>query len=530
MKKVCVSIAGLLFVIGLLLPTLARPQISAGAGAASSLTVDCENIWVRQDDPRNRFFYESNPTYIDPYDDTAEWDFSTPEEQGMDSEIVDMGLEWLSTTYGNLFSILIVRNDHLAVEEYFHGSARDHSNNVHSASKSMLSALVGIAIDQGYIEGLDQKISDIIPQYFVGASDLKKSITVRNMLQMEAGLDWTEDETEWDVARQPDWVQAILSRDLIHNPGDVFNYSTGLTHVMAAVIQKATGMSLCEFAHQYLFEPIGIVVEHWGRDPQAIYSGGYNLYMTPREMAKFGLLYLHEGKWNGQKIVPAAWVESSTQPSWVQYGQLWWLRTIRGYDMYFAWGYGGQFIYVIPELNIVWVSSQDTFFSPDEIPSGYFMRYYLIPSLKAIALDDFDSGGWSGGSSGWSGAWNHSGDAMVTARDAAPDDRHGRLRLRGNNGVAARQIDMSGVSNARLEFFWKARSFESGETATVEVYDGSWHTVLTVNNGDDDDQGHTADVDLFGYNMVSDFNVRIKSNMGNVSDYFFIDHVLITGD
>jgi CubicO group peptidase (beta-lactamase class C family) len=526
MKKVCVSIVGLLFVIGLLLPTLARPQISAGASAASSLTVDCENIWDRR--LHGKTFYESNPTYIDPYDDTAEWDFSTPEEQGMDSEIVDMGLEWLSTTYGNLFSILIVRNDHLAVEEYFHGSARDHSNNVHSASKSMLSALVGIAIDQGHIEGLDQKISDIIPQYFVGASDLKKSITVRNMLQMEAGLDWTEDETEWDVARQPDWVQAILSRDLIHNPGDVFNYSTGLTHVMAAVIQKATGMSLCEFAHQYLFEPIGIVVEHWGRDPQAIYSGGYNLYMTPREMAKFGLLYLHEGKWNGQQIVPAAWVESSTQPSWVQYGQLWWLRTIRGYDMYFAWGYGGQFIYVIPELNIVWLSSQDTFFFPDEIPSGFFMRNYLIPSLKAIALDDFESGGWSGGSSGWSGAWNHSGDAIVTTRGGAPEG--GALRLRRNNGVAARQIDMSGVSNARLDFFWKASSFESGETATVEVYDGSWHTVLTVNDGDDDDEGHAADVDLSGYNMVSDFKVRIKSNMGNASDYFYIDHVLITGD
>jgi hypothetical protein len=355
------------------------------------------------------------------------------------------------------------------------------------------------------------------------------------MMQMEAGLDWTEDRTEYWVEKHDDWVQAILDRDMVDNPGDVFNYSTGLTHVMAAVIQEATRMSLCEYAHQNLFEPIGIVAEHWGRDPQAIYSGGYNVYLTPREMAKFGLLDLHEGNWNGQQIVPAAWVESSKQLSWVVdgdfgYGRLWWLRTIRGHDMYFAWGYGGQFIYVIPDLNMVWVSSQDTSGSLDEIHSGHFMKNYLIPSLNGIALDDFESGGWNGGSSGWSEAWSLTGDASVTTRDGAADESHYHLGLRQSNGVAVRQIDMSGISNAHLSFMWKARSFEAGETATMEVYDGSWRTVFTASNGDDDNEYHVADVDLSSYNMVSDFRVRIKSNMGNASDYFYIDHVLITGD
>ena len=143
-----------------------------------------------------------------------------------------------------------------------------------------------------------------LPEYFGNAPAGKKKITLRHLLTMRSGLEWTEDSTEDQVEKAPDWVQAILGRPLASAPGTAYNYSSGNTHVVSAVLQKATGMSTCQFARRYLFGPMGITAEHWGRDPRGVFSGGYNLYLTPRELAKFGLLYLHGGKWNGRQLVP----------------------------------------------------------------------------------------------------------------------------------------------------------------------------------------------------------------------------------
>ena len=359
--------------------TAPQPPAITATGTAS---VDCDRIAGD-----GRAFYESNPTYTDPRDDSADWSSTPPEEQGMDSAQLRAGLTELGDN-ASLFSALVIRHDRVVAERYYHGSSAQRSNNVHSASKSMLQALAHIAVAKGYIASLDEPVAGYLPEYFGKASPDARKITIRHLLTMRSGLDWTEDSTESQVETAPSWVQAIIGRSLVSAPDATYNYSTGNTHVVSAVLQKATSMSLCQFAHQYLFGPMGITAEHWGRDPQGVFSGGYNVYLTPREMAKFGLLYLHDGKWGGRPIVPdsavrAAQARTAQVDETFAYSEGWWTQTVSGRSMYFAWGHGGQFIYVVPSADIVLVTSENTSDNSDnkEIDPTAFIRDYLLPSI-----------------------------------------------------------------------------------------------------------------------------------------------------
>ena len=357
--------------------------------------VDCDNIWWSPN--HGVSFYEDNPTYIDSRDDTADWNFSDPESQNMDPQILEAGAaELASEPY--LYSLVIVRNDAIVFERYFNGSASNKSNNIHSASKSIISALVGIAIDEGFIDSVDQKVSDIIPEYF-SANDANRDTSLHNLLTMSAGIRWREDSTEYRIEIEEDWVQAILDLEQEDLPGEQFKYSTGLSHVMSAVLTEATGTSVCQFAHQMLFDPLQITAEHWGRDPQMINCGGFNLYMTPREMAKFGLLILNRGDWHGNQLVPEAFLEQSVQAQMVSvpsgtypgydydYGYYWWLVQILGHPVYIAWGFGGQYICIIEDLDLVIVTTSDTYFNDtgQEIDIVEFIQNYIIPSINDSA-------------------------------------------------------------------------------------------------------------------------------------------------
>jgi CubicO group peptidase (beta-lactamase class C family) len=360
----------------------ASPSKPTATGAATAATVDCGRIAGN-----GRTFYESNPTYEDAVDDGADWSPTAPEAQGMDSTKLRTGLTKLGDN-SSLFSVLVIRHDRLVAERYYHGSGAQRSNNVHSASKSILQALVHIAVAKGDIGSLDDPVADYLPGYFGNASADKKRITIRHMLNMRSGLDWTEDSTESQVEKTSNWVQAILDRPLKSVPGTTYNYSSGNTHVVSAVLQKATRTSTCQFAHQYLFGPMGITAEHWGRDPQGIFSGGYNVYLTPREMAKFGLLYLQDGKWAGRQLVPhdavrAAQARTAQVDDTFAYSEGWWMNTVSERSTYFAWGYGGQFIYVIPSVDTVLVTSENTGNSSvnKEINPREFIRDYLLPAI-----------------------------------------------------------------------------------------------------------------------------------------------------
>ncbi|QXJ22869.1 serine hydrolase [Actinomadura graeca] len=342
-------------------------------------------------------FYEDNPIYRDPV--PVAWPGARPEEVGLDSARLKRGADEVAREHSAL-SLLIVRRGELVMERYFHGAGPQSSANVHSASKSILRILLGIAIDAGYRVGgrpltLGTRVADVLPEYFAHAEPVKREITLRHLVEMSVGMEWREDETEERIQTRDDWTAAILGRKMAaRRPGEKFLYSTGSTHLLAVVLTKVTGQSLWDFARERLFGPLGIAPEHWGRDPQGICSGGYNLYLTPRELARFGELLLRGGMWNGRRIVSASTIADARRKTWWDpgednwYGQLFRVDTIKGVDVFFAEGHGGQFVYLLPGKDIALVMTAATAspFGDDYYDAGIYVEKYLIPAIvKASA-------------------------------------------------------------------------------------------------------------------------------------------------
>jgi CubicO group peptidase (beta-lactamase class C family) len=339
-------------------------------------------------------------TIDDPKDDSVDWNFSTPEEQGMDSQVIAAGLQKLEAHH--IYSFLVIRHDTIVMEEYFNGGKPFRSSNIFSTSKSMLSALVGIALREGHLEHLDQTAAEFLPDLFSTIDDPTKSnVNLRQLLTMTSGLQWSESRDPDIVFSTSDWVKAWWSFPMASRSGQPFNYNTGMTHTMSAILTNQSGRSTCEFATRYLFEPLGITVEHWSQDPLGVFMGGSHLFITPREMAKFGLLYLHQGQWQGEQIVPRDWVEESltrkvgayaTDNYDYGYGYWWLLPTLitddpehHPYTVMAAVGYGTQRIYLIPELDIVVVFTADGSYidsNPEEyLDTDDFIWQYIIPAI-----------------------------------------------------------------------------------------------------------------------------------------------------
>lgn len=342
---------------------------------------------------RRRRFYQRGITPEDTSDDEAFWQFATMSDQRINPNIISQGLAQLENSRTRQAFILI-RNGQIVYEQYFNGSSVTDSNNIASVSKSILSALIGIAMNQGYILTAEDTLATYLPDYFEGVTDPQKlNLTIRDFLTMSHGLAWTENISDRALNNSDNFIEDILDLPIVDEPGTYFNYSTGASHVLSALLTEATGMSTCEFAHKYLFEPMGIEVEFWGIDPQGYFTGGHSVSITAREVAKFGMLFLNEGNWYGEQLVPGWWVVASTTPridignNYAGYGYYWWLNSITGgYDMYSALGYGGQLLHVIPDLNIVMVTTHTTQGNArdfaEEAESYEFIRNYLIPAIQ----------------------------------------------------------------------------------------------------------------------------------------------------
>jgi len=290
------------------------------------------------------------------------WPSSSPAAEGLDQEALDRGVEQL-VALGGVRSVLVVRHGRIVADRSFGGPGRNaEPYNFKSASKSLLSALVGIALDRGVFgeRGLDATVGELLPD---DARDLpkdKRRITLENLLSMEAGLRSTSRDRYGAWVAHDDWVAAALAEPLVAPPGTAFDYSTGDTHLLSAILTKATGKSTLELARSWLMRPIGGDVASWDRAPEGTYFGGNNLYMTPRDLARLGQLYLQGGRWGGEQVVPAAWVGTSTErhaTGWPDrygaYGYLWWIPPDDPWESYAAIGYGGQFLYVVPELDML---------------------------------------------------------------------------------------------------------------------------------------------------------------------------------
>jgi len=293
-------------------------------------------------------------------------DVSPAEAQSLDRVLLDSAFR-RAARLGRIRSLLVARDGALVRERYFHGASRDKPHNVKSAAKSIMSALVGIAIEQRRIGSVRQPIAPYFPNELAPPEDQRKrSITIEDLLTMRSGLETTSffNYGQWVTSRN--WVRFVLSRPLIAAPGVEMNYSTGSTHLLSAILTRSSGMSTWQFATRYLGEPLGISIPRWQRDPQGIYFGGNDMYLTPRAMMAFGNLYLRRGRSvRGQQIIPEAWIDSSwvvrTRSGWSgnDYGYGWWSRTLGGKLAHFAWGYGGQMIFVVPEVRLTVVMTSD---------------------------------------------------------------------------------------------------------------------------------------------------------------------------
>lgn len=263
------------------------------------------------------------------------------------------------TELPRLRSLLVSIDGDLLEEHYFNGVTARSLANLKSASKTLMSILVGIGIDRGYLDDVDQTIDAFFPEELAEASALKRGITIEDLLSMRSGLETTSNRNYGRWVQSRNWVAHALSRPFVGKPGGQMIYSTGSTHLLSAIITRATGMTTREFGQRYLARPLGVSLPAWPQDPQGIYFGGNDMLLTPRAMVKVGELYLDGGSIDGFEVVSSRWIRESWIPRTVsrysrrQYGYGWWMRVLNGFPTYYAWGYGGQFIYVIPDLDAV---------------------------------------------------------------------------------------------------------------------------------------------------------------------------------
>jgi CubicO group peptidase (beta-lactamase class C family) len=289
-----------------------------------------------------------------------------------------------------LRSLLVSWQDELVVEHYFHGARAARPFNIKSVSKSVISALVGIAIERGLIEGIDAPIAPFFPNLLGAQADPpKKEITIEDLLSMRAGLETTSNRNYGRWVQSSNWVRFALNQPMLSPPGLQMTYSTGNTHLLSAILTKVSGESTLAFAREALAEPLGIELSPWPQDPQGIFFGGNDMLMTPRQMLAFGELYLHRGRANGAQIVPEGWVETSWVPrtrshiSNRLYGYGWWIRELAGRRVNYAWGFGGQFIFVVPEIEMVVVTTSSD--APGRDRRGHLGAVYDLIESQVIA-------------------------------------------------------------------------------------------------------------------------------------------------
>jgi len=297
------------------------------------------------------------------------------------------------STMPRLHSLLVSWRGNLILERYFNGTQPTRPANIKSASKSVISALVGIAIDRGMIAGVKQPISGFFPEILSSETNsAKKQITIENLLTMQSGLETTSNRNYGAWVQSSNWVRRALGRPLLSQPGTVMEYSTGNTHLLSAILTKATGRSTWQFAQEMLAKPLGFTLPRWPQDPQGVFFGGNDMLMTPRQMVAFGELYLNHGRLNGQQVVPARWVEASQMPRAQSqreddrfYGYGWWIRDLAGHRTYYAWGFGGQFIFIVPTLDLVVVTTSSSTVA-EERRSHRLTLYDLVEHLIIVPI------------------------------------------------------------------------------------------------------------------------------------------------
>ncbi len=329
---------------------------------------------------------------------TDEWQIEDPEDHGFNVSYLNAMMDEIESTPHNIHSVIIVRDGYIVWEEYpdgLYNPTRIHM--LQSCTKSFTSTLIGIALHEGFIDNVSQRMIDFFPDRIIDNLDARKeSITLDNMLTMTDGMYWTEldypytDERNtlkqmWDST---DAIQHILDQPMVRDPGEEWHYNSGMSVLLGAILEEATGMSVVEFAEKYLFEPIGIDSYEWYAMPRSnvLHTDG-GLYLSSRNMARLGYLMLNNGTWNGTEILSTEWVSDATHSevqisSQMNYGYQWWLYPEFGF--YAATGHYEQKIYVAPEDDLVVVFTANIA-DEDPHPTDSFMLNYILPAIRTAS-------------------------------------------------------------------------------------------------------------------------------------------------
>jgi len=333
---------------------------------------------------------QNSPTDLWPVPD---WALATPESQGMSSaDLADL-VESILKQGDPIHQLLVIRNGRILLDAAFHPFQKNAPHNLYSCTKSVTSTLIGIAIGQGKIGGVDRRVLSFFPERTIAHRDARKeAMTLEHLLTMTTGLDWSEwgipygnpDNISWKWLRSPDAVQFVLDAPMSVDPGSRFNYNSGASHLLAAILRKETGQSPLAFAREQLFQPLGISDASWQADAQGNELGGTGLRLRPRDLARIGYLFLHGGSWQGRQIVPAEWVRtavtSHVSVSESQgYGYQWWIESKGGFA---AQGFGGQTLWVMPDLQLIVVTTAGAPGEEGTLPRT-LMELFVFPAVRS---------------------------------------------------------------------------------------------------------------------------------------------------
>lgn len=380
---------------------------------AAFLFISCE---------RNKNAVEPSTTqYNIPAQINDGWETASLTSVGMDEKPLLTLLNRLKNMEDHrIHSLLIIKDDKLVFEEYFPGDkynlARptgesgfdiNDTHNLCSVTKSFTSALIGIAIDKDYLQSIEQKVFSFFPEYKSILIDEpeKDELTIKHLLTMTSGIMWDDESTSYfnpqndmyQLFNSVEPIKYILSKALVETPGTVFDYANCNTNVLGEIIRKASGQRLDRFSEKYLFSKLGISDFEWQMLPDDVVFCSGDLRLKPRDMAKFGSLFLNGGTWKNERIISQNWVNISTQKyiepgryqadfSWADgYAFQWWLWEDiynNNFSAYFASGWGGQWIIISPSMNMVIVSTAGNYYTDTKMPIETIIVEHIIPSIS----------------------------------------------------------------------------------------------------------------------------------------------------
>ena len=348
-------------------------------------------------------------TYYSAPDQRADgWEVSTPGSEGMNIDILEELLGKIENNlYKNIHNFLIIKNGKLILDAFYkrgltivdsYVDNRDiELHAMMSVTKSLVSILVGIALEKHIISGTGDRVYSYFPEYkeFENWNKIKPEITIKNFLTMRHGLLWDEtsykysdpENTYYQMEQYSDWVKFTLDREIISWPGEKFAYSTGASHTMEALISNASGLTFPQFVELYLFDQLGIKKSKWFKAPN---GRADDVYLTGRSMAKLGQLILNKGSWNGKQIVSPEWIGESTENIVMVsenygYGYFWWRYAFNidgnSFKTILAWGYGGQFIFVFPDQQMVICFTSGNYTNDLSTQPFEMIRRYILPSI-----------------------------------------------------------------------------------------------------------------------------------------------------